>query len=235
MDKNKIKSQTNQKSKIKVQQQKVDKRKLLIYLSLILFLTIIVYSDSLNNGFVPWDDNVHIYNNKDIQGLDAAHMKRIFSTNDVYLYHPFTILTWAINYKFWGHSSQTNSSDQDDKYKVWNGLNPLPFHVENLILHLLNIVLVFYLIFLLTKRAELAAFVALFFGIHPMHVESVAWATGLKDVLYSFFYLAALITYVIYKQNNGKIQYLILLLYFVHMFTIVKASRSDTTYSFNTH
>ncbi len=182
------------------QEAKNDKKKITIFLFVILLLTVIIYSSSIKNGFVPWDDNVHIYKNKDITSLDAAHLKKIFSTSDVYLYHPLTILTFAINYKLWG-------SNPDEKYKIWNGLNPLPFHIENLILHLLNIILVFYLIFLLTKKPELSALVALFFAIHPMHVESVAWATGLKDVLFSFFYLSALIFYIKFKHQVSSIKY----------------------------
>src|SRR5690606_22052216 len=77
-----------------------------------------------------------------------------------------------------------------------DGLNATVFHALNLIIHLVNVLLVFRLIFLLSGRDKwVAAFVALFFGIHPMHVESVAWISELKDMLYSLFFLAGLLVY----------------------------------------
>ena len=83
---------------------------------------------------------------------------------------PVTTLTYAVEFSMFG-------------------LNPKPYHIANLIFHLLNIILVFYLIFILTSRIEISVITALFFAIHPMHAESVSWISERKDVLYSFFLL----------------------------------------------
>src|ERR1051325_9147161 len=92
-------------------------------------------------------------------------------------YHPLTILSLAVNYHF-------------------SKLAPYGYHLLNLILHLANTLLVFFFTYKLSRQNVFAAFfVSLFFGIHPMHVESVAWIAERKDVLYTFFFLAGLITY----------------------------------------
>jgi tetratricopeptide (TPR) repeat protein len=100
-------------------------------------------------------------------------------------YHPLTMLSYCWEY---------------NKSK----LNPKPYHVHNLILHLLNTLLVLYFIWLLTQQQWVAFITALLFAIHPMHVESVAWVSERKDVLYSFFYLAALCTYILYQQKEKQ-------------------------------
>jgi len=172
----------------------------------ILLLTAIVYSNSIGNGFVLWDDDVYIYYNPLIRDLSLQGIKKIFISNYTDNYTPLTYFTNAIEYKFFG-------------------LNPKAYHFFNLVFHLLNVWLVFQLISfliktqsasnnysLITHRSSLVpAFVALFFAIHPMHVESVAWATERKDVLYSFFFLLSLIYYI--KEGNKN--YLLSILFFL--------------------
>jgi tetratricopeptide (TPR) repeat protein len=90
---------------------------------------------------------------------------------------------------------------------AWNyamaGTDPGPYHWTNLLLHLANTALVFFFVRLLSKdRFWTAGATALFFGIHPMHVESVAWIAERKDVLYSFFYLIGLVLYVRYLDTK---------------------------------
>ena len=87
-------------------------------------------------------------------------------------------------------------------YKI-SGLSPFSYHLFNVLLHLLNVFLVFYFTYLLTRRnLNMAAVAALFFGIHPMHVESVAWVSERKDVLYTCFFLASMIAYLKYLQHT---------------------------------
>src|SRR3989339_423851 len=108
----------------------------------------------------------------------------------------------------------------DIEYKFFK-LNPHAYHLTNLILHLINCLLVFWLIVLLSKKASVSFIVALLFGIHPLHVESVAWISERKDVLYALFYLGSIISYIYYlkgetlhfiqgdskKQNDGGKKY----------------------------
>lgn len=178
--------------------QIVDKNNLL-WLSGILLLTFFTFYPSLKNGFTNWDDNVYIAENPLITSLSGDNVKKILETdNPVALnYHPITILSFAIDHQL-------------------SGYNPKTYHTTNLLFHLLNTALVFWFIFLLSgRKLVVATIVALFFGIHPMHVESVAWISERKDVLYTFFFMASLICYYKYIHANNKNKYL---LYF---FTIV--------------
>lgn len=161
---------------------------LLFWLAGILLLTYIAFYPSLKNGFTNWDDNVYIGENALIKSLSGDNIKKMFNTENAVSnnYHPVTILSLAIDYKL-------------------SGYDPKTYHVTNLLFHLLNTALVFWFIFLLSgNKIVVASIVALFFGIHPMHVESVAWISERKDVLYTFFFMAALICYYKYIHYTGK-------------------------------
>lgn len=170
---------------------KVKKNYTLVYIAVIAILTYIAYSNSFKGEFLNWDDNVYITNSELITDLSSDGIHKMFTEYHNSNYHPLTTISFAIQYKL-------------------SDASPGLFHVVNFIFHLLNTLLVFYLIFLITKRLEVAFIVSLFFGIHPMHVESVSWISEHKDLLYTFFYIIALISYVIYIRNTRKFQYLIL-------------------------
>jgi tetratricopeptide (TPR) repeat protein len=80
------------------------------------------------------------------------------------------------------------------------GINPTGHHLTSLIFHVANTVLLFLLLERLTSRPWPSGFVALLFGIHPMHVESVAWIAERKDVLSAFFFLLTLFAYTRYVE-----------------------------------
>ena len=82
------------------------------------------------------------------------------------------------------------------------GLEPSAYHTTNLLLHVLDTLLVFWLILILSNEVFIALVSALFFGVHPLHVESVAWVTERKDVLSTFFLLQAMIYYLLYKKKQ---------------------------------
>jgi len=157
------------------------------FLIAILILTTFVFSTSLNNEFTNFDDEKYVYENNYIKDFSFHGINEIFKSyfKDEL---PVTHLSFAIDYKLWG-------------------LNPLGYHIENLFWHLLNIILVFFLIRLITKKDNLALIVALLFAIHPTRCESVAWISERKDVLYTFFYLLSLITYIYYIQKQYKLKY----------------------------
>ena len=174
----------------------------LLWLLGIIILTYIAFIPALKNGFTNWDDNVYIPENGLIKSLSMENIKKIFEfKNHVSLnYHPITILSLAIDYHI-------------------SGFNPKVFHLTNILFHLLNTALVFWFVFLLSERKIMvAAITAILFGIHPMHVESVGWISERKDVLYVFFFLAALIVYLKYLQKEGTqklIFYALLILLFL--------------------
>ncbi len=88
------------------------------------------------------------------------------------------------------------------------GFDAALYHIHNLVLHLLNAFLVYVFIRKISDNITIAFITALLFGIHPMHVESVAWISERKDVLYSFYYLLALVFYMNYlKSPSNKLRY----------------------------
>jgi len=168
------------------------------WLAGILILTVIVFSSSITRNFVNLDDPAYIRDNPFIKPLSWQNIIKIFSTFFNANYHPLTTLVYGVEYSLFK-------------------LNGVPYHVIDLLIHLANVCLVFVLVKRLTpdasppaplqRRGEgisdrIALIAAALFAIHPMHVESVAWVSELKDVLYSFFYIAGLIVYIKYIEEK---------------------------------
>ncbi len=135
------------------------------------------YQPVLRAHFVNWDDETHLLNNLSVHAFDQEHIKEIFTTRVHGTYIPLTLLTFMIEHHVWG-------------------FNPFIYHLDNLILHILVSLLIYCLAQRLGLSSWAAGAAAVLFGIHPMHVESVAWVTERKDVLYAFFYMLALLTYL---------------------------------------
>jgi protein O-mannosyl-transferase len=146
-------------------------------------LTFLVFVNGFKNDFTAWDDIDYLLNNPLLQNLSLNGLVNIFSTFANANYHPLTTLTNAIETQLFGTKQNV-------------------FFAGNLFLHLLNTYLVFRFISLISKQFSVSVITALFFGIHPMHVESVTWLSERKDVLYTFFMLASLIFYIKHKQTN---------------------------------
>ncbi|MGE0636059.1 MAG: tetratricopeptide repeat protein [Bacteroidia bacterium] len=174
----------------------------LLVAAFILFLVLIItyasFSPSLKCDFTNWDDPRYVLENPLLKSTKSENIKEIFKTKEVSLnYHPLTILSLAMDY-------QKAKLDKPEVY-----------HRTNLMLHIANTLLVFVLIYLFSNgRMEVAGFTALFFGIHPMHVESVTWIAERKDVLYTFFFLLALIAYLKFTDKKQWWFYVIALIAF---------------------
>ena len=165
-----------------VRQEKVKPKEISgLWMLLVMALSLLAYIPSLQNGFV-WDDTKYIQNNPLITTID---LQALFSEYVMGNYHPLTMLTYALEYQVFG-------------------LDAGGYHVVNLALHLVNVFLVYYLVALLSRQVFIALVTAFFFGIHPLHVESVAWASELKDLLYTLFFIASLIFYVKYIDGGTK-------------------------------
>ena len=152
----------------------------------ILALTAIVYIPVFSNGFTNWDDILYVTENGMIRSLSWDNIKAIFTTPLVSNYHPLTVLSFMFNYQVFG-------------LEAWG------YHLTNLTIHLLNVFLVYIFILKLSKQNEFVAILtAALFALHPMHVESVAWASERKDVLYTLFFLGGLITYLKYLDSRAR-------------------------------
>ncbi len=164
---------------------------------IVALITFLVYLTALHNTFA-WDDREYVSGNLHIRSFDVALFKWAFFDFYSANWHPLTWLSHAVDYAAWG-------------------LNPLGHHLTNNVLHAANAFLVVILIVrlfevlktrtapnewpsFLTDRAMLiaAGVTGLLFGIHPVHVESVAWVAERKDLLCGLFFLLSILAYVNY-------------------------------------
>ena len=176
----------------KSRQRRSDKLRWMI--PTILAITFVAFIPVLGAGFVSWDDGEYVLQNTALRNAD---LKTVLTTPMQGNVHPLTMLTLFINYLVSGEDA-------------WS------YHLLNLALHLVNCVLVFRLAMSLSKGNSIISFTtAILFGIHPIHVESVAWVSERKDVLYGLFFVAGLITYTKYVDSNSQRHYWLSILYFV--------------------
>jgi Tfp pilus assembly protein PilF len=168
-------------------------------------ITFAVYLSSLHHGFVEWDDAQYVVENPHIRSLDWSFLKWAFFDFYASNWHPLTWISHAVDYAIWG-------------------LNPLGHHLTSIVLHAVNTGAVVFLVIGLLRAARertdadkswpdermtliTAGVTGLLFGLHPLHVESVAWVAERKDLLCAFFYLLSLMTYIKYVvAGNGRIE-----------------------------
>jgi len=153
---------------------------------LVLAAAVVPFLPALNNAFVTWDDDQVFLLNPRIRALSWDNVRWMFTTNGMGHYQPLTWLSIALDCRL-------------------GGLNPRVFHRTNLLLHGLTATLFYFVCLRLLRagfadptgrRAALrlgAAVAALFFAVHPLRVESVAWATERRDVLCGVFFAATIL------------------------------------------
>ena len=155
---------------------------LLIIAAALALAVVVAFAGALDHAFVDWDDMQYVAQNPVVLGRDPLGLMRAVVENQ---YDPLTWFSLAMN--------------------VSTPLSPRPFIATNIGIHVADTLLVFWLVLLLSgRRAVIAAAVALVFGIHPLHVESVVWVSGRKDVLYTFWYLAGLIAYWRHLETGAR-------------------------------
>ena len=146
-------------------------------------MAVAAFAPAIHNGFTDWDDPFYATDQPLIRDLSPAGLHAMFTTVVEGNYHPLTMVSLALDY----HGGK---------------LNPRGYHITNIALHVLVTIAVFAFILILTGSQTLAVITALFFGIHPMHVESVAWVSGRKDVLYGLFYVGSCISYLFWVRGR---------------------------------
>ena len=158
------------------------------------FLVVLLYLPALGNGFVNWDDDIYVYANPQVRSLAPSSLLRAFTHTHASSgnWHPLTMVSHAVDYAMWG-------------------LRPWGHHLTSILLHGWNAALVVLLAVRLlqargrglSKQGMLAAGVVagLLFGLHPLHVESVAWVSGRKDLLAALFYLLGVLSYLRYAGH----------------------------------
>ncbi|MFH1038215.1 MAG: glycosyltransferase family 39 protein [PVC group bacterium] len=150
----------------------------------------------LRNGFTNWDDPAQLLANPLVREVSFRNTVEIFRSRVVSEYHPLVTALFSVEYGLFG-------------------LQPAVYHLHSLFLHLANTLLVFFLLFLLGRNLPAALAGALFFEINPLQVQAVAWISARKDLLFAFFYLLALITFIFYHNRQSARFYLISIIFFI--------------------
>ncbi|MHC5114157.1 MAG: tetratricopeptide repeat protein [Planctomycetota bacterium] len=158
----------------------------------------LAFLPALNNGFVDWDDPEVIVDNEHYRGLGPEQLRWMFTTTHMGHYQPITWVTYGVDYVLWG-------------------MNPKGYHLTSNLFHAVNALLVYFLALVILRRAldpeggpgppavsVAALFVALLFGLHPLRVESVAWATERRDLVSAFFLLLTVLAYLRAAAPGGR-------------------------------
>lgn len=173
-----------------------------VYLIVLMTAVLSVYAHTARYGFIGWDDDKDVLNKPRIQQLTPASVIHLFNPFGIfrgqyyYEYFPITDLTYMIEWHFYGRDF------------------PQGFHLDNVLLHLINVLLIFVAVRMLLSRTGLpepgvdnaggatgpplmaAFFTALLFAVHPLMAENVSWLSGRKDLLLMLFYLLWFIAYM---------------------------------------
>lgn len=158
----------------------------------IILFAILIYGFSLRDGFV-WDDNYYILKNPSIHSWSGLF--KMWSSPDIAFYdNPITLSFLWLEHKLWG-------------------FHPLGYHMVNLVLHILNALLLFGILRKLSPH--LAGITALLFTIHPIQVETVAWASEQKNLLCLFFFLLAFHSFLDFDRQGKRKDYLKMILFFI--------------------
>jgi len=184
----------------------MDKNKIRKRILLLIIVVVgLVHFRCLLLGFNPFWDVIYVFDNPFQKPLSLHLIGQAFTSFLEGNYHPLTLISHSLDYTVWG-------------------LRPLGHHLSSYLIHLVNALLVFFIAERLISGVKnqigrqglyVAGLTALLFGIHPLRVESVAWVTERKDVLFACFYLLALLTYLKWRDVERSKWYLLSLLFFV--------------------
>lgn len=159
----------------------------LLSLAAILAAIAAAFGPVLRAGFF-WDDTYYVVRNAVVRGEGTVPLSAVFTTPVLGHWHPLTIGSLALDHAIWG-------------------LDPVGFHLTNLLLHLANVSLVYALARRWSGSAAAAWVTALLFGIHPLRVEPVAWVASRKDLLAAAFVLAAIWFYETWTDRGDRRAY----------------------------
>ena len=176
----------------------MSKKKQLI--AIYLFLTaasLLAYWQVIQCDFINFDDPAYVTENIHIRhGITMAAIRWAFTTGYAANWHPLTWMSHMLDVQLFG-------------------LNPRWHHLTNLLFHIGNTLLLFFVFHRMTKAPWQSAFVAALFALHPFHVESVAWVAERKDVLSAFFWMLTMAAYIYYVERPSLLRYSAVLVFFI--------------------
>ena len=165
-------------------------KKFVVFSLVLAAATLFVFSPVDQCKFLNYDDDAYVTENTHIQsGLGWSNLVWAFTTTDVANWHPLTWLSYMLDYGVFR-------------------LNPAGYHFTNLVLHVLNAELLFFLLFYSTGFLWRSFMVAALFALHPLNVQSVAWVAERKNMLSTLFWLLAIAAYGWYVLKPGMKRYL---------------------------
>jgi tetratricopeptide (TPR) repeat protein len=175
----------------------VKQRQVLFFISIALAAsTLIAYEPVRLNGFISFDDSAYIVENDHVKsGLTPRNLMWAFTKIRAFNWHPLTWISHMLDCQIYG-------------------LNPMGHHLTSLLFHVINALLLFLVLNRMTGSMWPSVFVAALFALHPLHVESVAWAAERKDVLSAFFWILSMLAYVRYVERPNIARYLLIILAF---------------------
>lgn len=149
-------------------------------------ITVIAFWPATKNDFINFDDQLYLTDNPQVKsGITASSLRYAFTSGDVGNWHPVTWLSLLLDVQLYG-------------------MKPAAIHRTSVILHAVNGMLLFLLLQTMTGAMWRSAFVAGAFALHPLRVESVAWASERKDLLCAFFGFLALLAYCYYVRSKVR-------------------------------
>jgi protein O-mannosyl-transferase len=160
-------------------------------------VTTAVFLPVVGHGFINWDDDRNVYENPRLDPVTASGLASFWHEPTFHIYMPVTQTAWA------AVASRTRRSEAQTPMERFD---PRPFHAMNVLLHAVNAILVVLLLQRFGLVLGAACMGALFFALHPVQVEPVAWVTGLKDVLSGTWALAAMLLYVAFAAADPRRQ-----------------------------
>lgn len=188
------------------------KNRIISVITLFFILGFFIYGNVINGKFFL-DDSVNIVANNYIRGF--THLKEIFSQDSVAgsgfhlpWYRPMLLLSYAVDYSLWG-------------------LNPIGYHVVNILLHIFSAVLLFFIVLKLFKKTSIAFLSGFIFLIHPVQTEAVSYVSGRADLLLVFFLLISFFSFLYLTDTSNtknKAKFL-----FISLTTFILAMLSKET------
>ncbi len=158
--------------------------------------TLLAYAPVVRNELINYDDPQYITSNPHVaRGLTGENVCWAWTTFYAANWHPLTWLSLQLDVQLWGR-------------------RPGGLHVMNVLLHAANVLLLFGWLSRLTGQTGRSALVAALFALHPLHVQSVVWATERKDVLSTLFWLLSMWAYAFYAARPNGARYGLVVLAF---------------------
>lgn len=156
--------------------------------AIIIVAVLIVYSKIFGAGFMSWDDIDYLYNTPDIKGYSFEHFKNWWTEFYIGNYQPLPMMSYAFDYMLAGD-------------------NAFVFHLDNIIWHIADAIILYAFIKRLGNNSYIALFVALLFAIHPVQTESVSWVAARNKMMNGFFFLLAMHVYIgyVWQHTNKKL------------------------------